>query len=234
MTDKKRYIKVTTEKGVAKFPSITVPDTKFNADGEYATGVILDPTPKTLALVATLKKENDAAYDAAKAELEEAFRTAAGEKKAKAKMALTKLSKAVGPVKPVFDDEGNETDRFEIRFKMKATRKDKAGNTIRQKPALFQADGTAFPPGKDVWSGSIVRVSGSVNPYYIPGTGEAGISLRLSAVQIITLRTKGSGDAGSYGFGAEDGDSFEDENGFSDESENPGAGLGGDDDTTDF
>lgn len=233
MTDKKRFTKVTTPKGVAKFPSITVPDTKYNADGEYSIRVILDPSPERDKLVALLEKENEAAYQAAKAELEEAFKAASGEKKAKAKKSLEALSKADGPVKPVYDEDGNETDRIEVSFKMKAQRKNKDGSTIKQKPALFQADGTAFPSGKDVWSGSVVRVSGSVSHYYVPGTNTAGASLRLAAVQIITLRTKGSGDASSYGFGAEDGDSFEDENGFRDETDGSGD-SGGDDDTTEF
>ena len=236
MTDKIRFTKVTTPKGVAKFPSITAPDTKFNADGEYQCRVILDPSPERDKLVATLEKENEAAYQKAKAELTEAFQAATGEKKAKAKKALEALTKADGPVKPVYDEDGEETDRLEFGFKMKAQRKDqKTGAVIKQKPALFQADGSAFPPGKDVWGGSIVRVSGTVTQYYVPGTNLAGASLRLAAVQIITLRTKGSGDAGAYGFGAEDGDAFEDENGFRDESGDGYSGSSGDDaDSSEF
>ena len=67
-----------------------------------------------------------------------------------------------------------------------------------------------------IWSGTTAKVSFSVGlnkegvpGYFIPGTGAAGLKLKLLAVQIIDLKSGGERSADSYGFGAEEGYAYD-------------------------
>lgn len=213
MADNKRapLVKLMTPKGVAKFPNLNKPDTKFNPDGEFKVGVILSGE-ESAKFRMQIDQEADKALANAKAELEEKVANEKGEKKAKAKKALDELAMADMPYKPVYDEDGNETGDFVLQFKMKAQRKDKkTGQVTKMFPKLFDAAGKQIPQSKDIWGGSLIKVAGLINPFYIPGTNMAGVSLRLSAVQVIELRSSGGGDASSYGFGKEDGYNTEDD-----------------------
>lgn len=206
-TDKKpRMEPITSPKGTAKFPHLTIPDTKFKAGGEYHINVICSRA-SALKHIEKLEAAAKKAFADAVAELNATIASSTGEKKAKAKKSLEALKQGDLPVRPLYDDEGNETDQVEMVFKCNATYKDKAGDEKEIKPKLFAADGSDFPKGIDIWSGSVVRASGLINPYYIPGTNMAGVSLRLSAVQVIKVNNGSSGgDSSRYGFEPEEGD----------------------------
>lgn len=198
--------KITSPRGVAKYPRLNVPDTKFNAMGAYSVKLIM---PKTVAqpLVDKLNAAADKAYADAKAELENKIKDAKGEAKGKAKKALADLARADLPVKPCYDDDGNETDDVEINFKMNASRKDKTTDKIiTMKPKFFDGEGVLIKEENvpQIWGGSILKVSAQVNPFYTEKAG-AGVGLRLSGVQIIKLVSGGGGNtAESHGFGKED------------------------------
>lgn len=214
MTDKKKppLEKVLTLTGIAKFPYLNAPDTKFNADGEYRVRLILSDdanqqpgSTKGQSIKAMLEEAATKIFEETKAALTEAFNTEKGDKKAKAKKALDSLKLADLPIKPVYDEEGNETGDIELSFKMKAQRKDKkTEKTVKMAPKLFDAKGHAFPSATAIWGGTKMKVAAQIVPFYTAAVG-AGASLRLSAVQIIELNTSGGGNAGSFGFGEEDG-----------------------------
>lgn len=206
MADKKPpLIKVMTKKGIARFPALTKADTKFNPDGEYKVGVILtqeDAQP----IIDKATAEAEKIMAETKEALQESVKTLKGEKLVKAKKALAELSMGDMPFKPVYDDDGNETGDVVLNFKMKAQRKDaKTGKVILMKPKLFDAGGKEIKGTIDIWGGSVIKVSGSLNPFYIPGTNTCGVGFRLAAVQVLELRSGGGGDATSYGFGKEEG-----------------------------
>lgn len=213
-TEKKPpLIKLMTQKGIARFPALIVPDTKFNPEGEYKIGVILPADAKNVAdgankgkvIMTMLEDAQEKIYQDTKTELEESIKTLKGEKLAKAKKALAELKKGDLPAKPVYDEDGNETGDIVINFKMKATRKDKDTGAVKKlQPSLFDAKGKPMARNKEIWGGSEVCVAGSLNPFYIPGTNTCGVGIRLAAVQVITLRSAGGGDAASYGFGSHD------------------------------
>lgn len=216
MADAKKndLIKIMTPKGVSRFPALTKPDTKFNPDGEYKVGIILpadaintDPGKyKGQGIMAMLNEAANSVFEKTKAELEASLPELKGEKLAKAKKALAELKLGDLPAKSEYDDDGNETGNIILNFKMKAQRKDKkTGQVKKMAPKLFDAQGNELTGGVDVWGGSIVKVAGSLNPFYVPGTNTCGVGLRLAAVQVIELRSSGGGDAASYGFGKEDG-----------------------------
>lgn len=231
--------KVLTGKGIAKFPYLNAPDTKFNADGEFRIRLVIaddsnqqSGSTKGKSIKAMLEEAAQKKYEETKAQLEESFNTEKGEKKAKAKKALDALKVADLPIKPVYDDEGNETGEIELSFKMKHKRTDKkTQKTIEQFPKLFDAAGHEFPRKTPIWGGSEVKVAAQVVPFYTAAVG-AGASLRLSAVQIIKLNTSGGGDAGSYGFGSEEGYNVPD--GMDDEPTTPAESSGDDGGGEDF
>lgn len=190
-----RYV---TPKGVAQYPKLNTPDTKFNPDGEYNTKLVLegDVAQDTLSLLDKLYAE---AQDKAKKENPG--------KKIKS-----------GP-EPYSVDE--ETGKVTLNFKLKAkvTRKD--GTQFEQKVALFDAKGKPLPEGANVGGGSVLKVAFEAVPYYTAMAG-AGISLRCRAVQVIELHEYNAGGAGSYGFSEEDGyeaATTAPNNDFSDETE---------------
>lgn len=231
-TKRPPLVKVLTPRGIAKFPYLNKPDTKFNADGEYRIRLILT-ADAAAPIVAKLEAAAQKAYADAQAELTEKAETEKGEKKAKAKKALAELKRGDLPAKPVYDEDGNETGQIELGFKMRAARK-VDGVVKAQRPKLFDAKGNEFPASIDIWGGSTVKVAGAVNPFYMPGTNTAGVGLRLSAVQIIKLNQGGGSTADSYGFGTED-DGYEVEDdaaraGFKDEVRGAGGESSADQD----
>tara|TARA_R110002073_G_scaffold63572_2_gene159252 strand:- start:983 stop:1435 length:453 start_codon:yes stop_codon:yes gene_type:complete len=96
--------------------------------------------------------------------------------------------------------EGKPTGNIIFKFKAKAKINMKSGETIDIKIPVFDSKGT---PMKDqIWSGSEMKVSADMIPYYTAMAG-AGVSLRLKAVQVAKLVEGGKG-AGSQTHGFEE------------------------------
>lgn len=194
----------TPPKGIAKFPNLHAPDTKFNADGVYSARLVCSPAEAAPTL-ALLGEVADEMFTYTKADLERQLKEEKdGAKKGKLKKQIESLKRADLPVKPVYDDDGNETGDVELNFKMNAQRIDrKTQKVIKMRPDFFDAAGKKMEP-VPVWGGSTLRLTGQVVPFYTAAVG-VGASLRLSAVQVIELVSGGSRDAAAYGFAAEDG-----------------------------
>ncbi len=172
-------------KGVAVWPKVNRPDTKFDADGVYSID---------------LKLEGKTAKEFAKfidAHVADSFAEAKKENKKAAKQIT-----AAQPFKPEVDDEGDETGATLFRFKRKAIGKNgKTGETWKNIVKLFDTKGQRC--NVLLGGGSDVKVSFSIRPYYMASTKSAGVTLDLRAVQIINLVQGGTSE--SYGFGEEDG-----------------------------
>tara|TARA_R110000765_G_scaffold253853_1_gene354830 strand:+ start:153 stop:866 length:714 start_codon:yes stop_codon:yes gene_type:complete len=164
----------TTPVGTAQYPWLTKPDTKFSETGHFKVDLVLSKE-KALPII---KQINDVFLENLKEET----------KKAKGK----EVNKAKPPFSEELDEEGKATGNIILRFKSKG----------EYKPALF--DSKASPiDDVNVWSGSEIKVNGSIAPYYTSLIG-AGVSLRLRAVQIINL-VEGGRTAGGYGFDEQEG-----------------------------
>ena len=196
MTEKKkRNPRYVTDVGVAIYPYLTAPDTKFNADGEYKVKLRLNPDSmirdvqgREIADVQTFLDDM----------MLKALEKAKAENKGRIKE---------GDPPYIIDDE---TGDLLVNFKLKAVVRTKEGSTFSQKPALFDAKGKPITP-ESIWGGSKIKVSFEVVPYYTKIAG-AGVTLRLRAVQVLELVTGGSGgSAESYGFGEEEGYEADDE-----------------------
>ncbi len=136
------------------------------------------------------------------------------------------------------EEYDKETDKptgyLLAKIKMKASgvsKKDKTPWT--RKPALFDAKGKPLKSGVQIWGGTIGKVAFEASPYFIEGSGQAGVSFYLDAAQVIELKS-GNRDASDYGFGSEDGyDGADDEDNPGVDSDAPPFAPGKPDETGD-
>lgn len=220
---KKALQKFITPKGTAVYPRLNQPDVKFKPEGEYSAKIRLseeDAAP----LIKQIEELVAAAYAA------EQERLIAAGKKAAAKT----LKYADKPYKMVMDAEGDETGEVEFNIKMKAQYTRKDGSVVKLEPKLFDAatPPNPLPKSTQIWGGSQIKVAGELNPF-ATAIG-VGMSLRLSAVQVIKLVSgSGGGDASSFGFGGEEG-GFEAEGSEFNEKSDDGATSEESEDDQDF
>lgn len=195
-----RYV---TPAGIAQYPYLSKPDTKFNPDGEYKMKLeVSDPTG-VQALVTFLDEQIVKSVELAKKE-----------------NPGKKIKTGDAPYS-INEDSGKIT----VSFKLKAKVTPKNGEPFEQRPAIFDAKGKPLQD-VNVGGGSKVKVAYEVVPFYTALVG-ASISLRMKAVQVIDLKEfSGGASAEGYGFGEEDGYEAEDNsaagNGFSEETEESG------------
>jgi hypothetical protein len=187
-TKQERYV---TPAGVASYPWLLKADTKFNKDGEYKVDLVLtDPGDITAQIDTVL-----AAY------------MAQDPSKGKRK----KWSVHV-PYSDELDDEGDETGNTVIRFKQNATiryndKKTGKPMVVHKTIPLFDAKGLRSK-GVNPYSGSVLKVAFTINPYAMASRTEYGASLRIVGVQIISLVTGDDGSADGMGFEEEEGYEF--------------------------
>jgi hypothetical protein len=191
---KQNTVRLTSPAGIAVYPKIEKPDTKFDANGVYSVDLDLSGE-EAATLVAKLQKIADADY--------------ANECKAKGKKALKRA-----------DMPWKQTDDGKTRFKFKLKAKGGTGEKQwDQKPALFDAKGNPVS-NLNVGSGSTIKVAFDCAPYFTAMVGH-GISLRLRAVQVLELREYIAGDNfDAFGFKATDGFVKEQPAAFDSDSEN--------------
>ena len=103
-------------------------------------------------------------------------------------------------------DEATEKETGEVLFKFK--RKSEGVSKDTGKPwsiTLPVFDGKGVPmKGVPVWGGSEGRLTVEYAPYFVPGTGAAGLRFVLVAAQVLKLVGKGERSADEFGFGVEE------------------------------
>lgn len=239
MAERKKAPQFITPKLALRFPKLDKADYGSKEypkpDGEYSTkGIMKADDPATIKFL----KELNPLYEEAMAWADEQFKKLKVETRKK----LGKVSQ--NPLFSTLYDKETEEPTGEIEFKFAM-----AASGIRNKdtdkeekwtakPAIFDARGQKIVKVPAIWSGTTAKVSFSVGlnkegipGYFIPGTGAAGLKLKLLAVQIIDLKSGGERSASSYGFGAEEGyayeaDESESSEGFGDESSSAGEDEG--------
>jgi hypothetical protein len=165
-------IKIVSPKGIAVYPWLNRPDTKFSADGDFKV------TLKVSAAEASplIQKLDDIISDYQ-------------EKQTQADPKLARYSVSP-PYEEEMDDQGNLTGNYLFKFKQKAKIHTKDGRTIDMKVALVDASRT--PTTVNIGGGSEIKIAATVSPYAMSTTKTIGLSLRPSAVQIISLVSGGS------------------------------------------
>lgn len=195
---------IVTPKGVAVYPHLNTPDTKFTPEGEYKVNLKLtaeDAAPLIAELTAALD-----AYHAAQIKIDPK---------------VARFNKAL-PMDEEVDDQGNLTGNMIFKFKQKASVTTRTGDTIDFKVALFDAG--VKPTTETVGGGSIIKVAASVWPYVMPTTKTVGLSLRPTSVQILQLK-QWEGSATSM---------FDKEDGYEAPQETAGAAFMAGDDDSDY
>lgn len=206
--NKRKFLKMTSPKGTFLWPKLSAPDYGTaeypNPDGAYSVKLVLQADdPATKAFIAKLTP----LHEKAKANGEEAFSKLKPESRKKLKQITINDFYTER-----LDAETEEpTGELIFNFKMKAGGTTKKGKKWSTKPAIFDARGVPMKNVPEMWTGTIGKVAFEVDPegYFIPGTGAAGISLRLTGAQIIELRHGGPGKASDFGFEEEEGYAYE-------------------------
>jgi hypothetical protein len=178
-------VKLTTPVCKFQYPKLIEPETKFNPEGVYKVTAVLDAEDAT-----DIADQLDQLLTRHKDSL-----------KAQAPSQKFKLADL-----PYGFEEIDGKPCFVIKTKMKAKGIDRDGRAWSAAPALFDAKGNAVKDRdslKGMWSGTVGKVSFEACPFHQAAIG-AGITLRLKAVQIISL-IEGGGSAEGYGFGEEEG-----------------------------
>ncbi len=225
MADKKRppLPKFNTPVGVARYPHLNKPDTRFDSEGKYKCDLLLEAeADDTKELLKYLMGIRDKRYKAEK-------------KAAKKKKKFTKA--AVFEVE--VDDVGDETGKIILKTSLNAVGRNKATKEEwTNEPRLFDSTGTPLAQDTQIWSGSKLIIAGTVNSYAMvnevivqrEGKEDAkkkitsvGVSLKCKGVQVIELVTGGEATAESFGFGQHD-------DGYQTEASEAGLGEGGGDD----
>lgn len=227
MAEFKKAPKAVTPRGTTIWPRLNTPDDKFNKAGVYSTKIAIDGDDAGLAkLREQVDTLIDAKYDEVVAEITESL-TKQGKKGLIAKQ-VAAVSK-VSPFKAEEDDEtGEETGRVIINAKMTASGiSQKTNKPWKRKPTIFDAKGKEIKNPPQIGSGSEVKLSVELAPYFAANDKTVGVSFRLEAAQVLKLVTFGSRDAAGYGFGEEEGDEL---NEMEDQTSDLGGGVGGDED----
>ena len=177
-----------TPKGVAVWPSLNNPDTKFVAEGEYHTKL-------------RVSADEAASFIQQLEGIREAYLADAVRRDPKVKQ-----YKMADLYEEEVDDQGDLTGNYLFKFKQKAIIQTRSGSTLNMKVALF--DSQRKPTTVQIGGGSVLRIAGSAIGYAMPSTKMVGLSLRPSAVQIIQLSSGGNASADAFaieeGFVADD------------------------------
>lgn len=187
---KQKLQQIITPAGIAVYPWLNKPDTKFDDDGVYRVTLRV-PEAEAQELVDTLQE----AFDL---NLEEQSKKFPSKGKKPGIKACADL-----PWGEFLDDDGNETGEIAFTFKMKAVVRPKNGDSWIQRPRIFD---TQKQPLKDcqIGGGSTLKIAAEIYPWGTLKLG-AGISLRLKAVQVLDLVEFGGRSAEGYGFEEEEG-----------------------------
>jgi hypothetical protein len=168
---------ITTPAGIARYPHLNAPDRKY-ATTEAPHGVYK----------VNLEMSNDDAAPFIEA-IDGMFSEFLADKKRELKKDKLKMHDF-----PWLENDG----MTQLKLKVKAMGKNKAGEEYSRQPKLFGADGQ--PLEANVGGGSKLKIA--VVPYFwYTATLGAGITLQPKAVQVLDLVTWGDGgSAESYGF----------------------------------
>src|SRR5215467_3043328 len=167
-----------TPRGIAIYPHLTTPDTKFNSAGEYKTGLRITDKVEEQAFLTKMLAFYDGAY------LQKCQ-----------EQALKELPREMPPWGTGKDGS------LEFKFKLKAGGVSDGESWKNDPPKLFDSQGKLIGPDHKlrIGNGSEIRIYFQLRPFYVQ---KAGITLRLKAVQLIELMDYN--DAAYFGVEAEE------------------------------
>lgn len=196
-------VKLNTPIGVGQYLYLEQPDFEYNSAGDWKVKLFLDPTlPEVKTMMATMD-----------ALLEEAVVYFTEQAETPKKKKLVRPSDNT-PYYFETDDDDEPTGRIYINPKSIASGTTKEGKQWKRQMPIFDAQGVRVTERLNAGSGTTLRASLLLRAYYNAQSG-VGVSLRLTAIQVIDLKQFGAGiqTADDAGFSKVDGgfsaDSFE-------------------------
>jgi hypothetical protein len=188
-------VKLNTPIGVGQYLYLEQPDFEYNSAGDWKVKLFLDPTKDDVKeMMATMDKL-----------LEEAVEYFTDKAETPKKKKLVRPSDNT-PYYFETDDEDEPTGRIYINPKSIASGTTKEGKEWKRQMPIFDAQGVRVTEKLNAGSGTTLRASLLLRAYYNAQSG-VGVSLRLTAIQVIDLKQFGAGiqTAEDAGFGAVDG-----------------------------
>jgi hypothetical protein len=239
MADRKKLPNIITPKGTFRFPKLNEADygTKDypNPDGSYSVQLVLQQdSPEAKAFLAALNPHYQAAIAEAKTKVKD---LPVGPRK-KLEKDNGKDGVKVNDLFTLIYDKETEKPTGEIFFKIgrKASgeyrKGPKAGERWTSKPLIFDAKGRRMDNPPPIWSGTVGKISVELSPYFVVGTGAAGLKMNLIGVQILDLVSGGGRSAEALGFGAEEG--YEHQDSMFEEGAKPSQSASTNDDEGNF
>jgi hypothetical protein len=181
-----KFQKFTTEKGVAVWPHLNRPDTKFaeGGAGTFHTKVRVPLTAKTQEIIDAI----DAAIEAERVTIQKA-------KGPKVKLKMANPPYSIG--------EGDEEGTVTFTVKRNVTKRDGTPLTPHR---LFDAKGKPMRLDSVViGGGSTIKVNFSIMPFpNYSATIGVGVKLGLEGVMLVELQSFGGPSADRFGFDAEE------------------------------
>lgn len=192
MSNKPKREQFVSPPGLAVWPRLNEPDTKFKAEGEYSVSLAYDEDDQDFRkLEQRLERIRD--------ELFEAFISENPKKKKVAQKAPVAVAET--------DENGEETGRMLLKFKMLASGKSKkTGKSFKMRPRVFDGRGQEVDPAPNIGGGSKLKVSFEVLGTYVESARTYYLSLRMQAVKVIELVQFGARSAKDYGFDGDEGE----------------------------
>lgn len=187
MPVKKKLPTSRTPVGVAVYPHLNKPDTKFDTEtgGKYRVKLSI-PAKECGAFI----KEIDKVYEQNIV------------KEAEARdQDVEDIRRANKPYTEEKVD-GKKTGNILISFSMKAKGKAKDGTEWEQRPQFFDGSGNNMPHDKlpQIGGGTKMCINCTLAPWFVGSQG-AGVTLRINAIQIIELvEYGGNKSANDFGF----------------------------------
>lgn len=205
----------------ALWAHVIKPDTKFNKEGVWRIKLLLSPEE-----AAEFTQKIDEQMEVAKGLAMEALE---GMKPAARKKAEERMAEEM-PYEEHYDDEGDDTGLLAFKLKANTSYTDKKGVKRDITITIVDRKGTEIKGPKReqliIWNGSRVRCEGYFFPYYNSSTGNYGVALKLTAVQVVSLAaTSGRSGLGEVDEGDFDADDMDDSY-YSDDGDTPAADDG--------
>lgn len=185
---------LTCPKGIAEYPHLNKPDTKFKSEGEYHVKLHIDEAVSNDTIVKLGEAQKEA--------LEMAQKEAQRQQKGKGKKITPQPANM--PYYEAVDEDGNETGSMVFHFKSKASgTSQRTGKVWTRKLAKFDAKGQ--PTEMNIFGGSLLKAAYKMIPWVNPKC-EYGVKMQIEGIQVIDLVTAGGAKtAKTLGFGEEDG-----------------------------
>jgi hypothetical protein len=193
MANREKPKAIVTPAGVAKYANISKPKLNFKKTGdEYSVDMLFEPDD-IKDFEATLKTLALAAKDKAVAEA----------KNGRDKKVIGDFEIYLPISEELEKESGDPTGKVIVKAKNSASY-ERDGVVQKRSMPVFDSKGKPVT-GLNIGRGSTLKISVVPNTFVNPATKKVGVSLWLKAVQVIDLVEYGGGDAGSFGFGEEDG-----------------------------